>query len=116
MVDSLEHSNLCLWNSGYHPSADDLFWNRVYHRLLDFGRRNCAFGFCIRYAQRRRLSLPDTCEPALRDGGNLSISEPTFEHSFAGFYAGDFSSLGKHPGICSLLSSQAVPPLNLAPN
>jgi len=116
MVDSLEHSNLCLWNSGYHPSADDLFWNRAYHRLLDFGHRNCAFGFCIRYAQRRRLSLADTCEPALRDGGNLSISEPTFEHSFADPFPCDFSRFGRYARICSLPSSQAIPPLGLAAN
>jgi uncharacterized membrane protein HdeD (DUF308 family) len=43
MVDSLEHSDLCLWNSGHHPSADDLFRNRACHRLPDFGRRIGGF-------------------------------------------------------------------------
>ena len=34
--------------------------------------------FCFRYAQRRRVSLADTCESALRNGGNLFIGEPAF--------------------------------------
>jgi hypothetical protein len=78
MVDSLEHSDLCLWNSGHHPSADDLFWNRTYHWLLGFDRRNWAFSLCIPDAQHWRFSLADTCESALRDGGNLFIGEPAF--------------------------------------
>jgi Short repeat of unknown function (DUF308) len=53
---------------------------------------------------------------ALFDGGKLSIGESAFERSFAGFYAGDFSPCGRHPGICSLLSSQAIPPFHLAAN
>jgi uncharacterized membrane protein HdeD (DUF308 family) len=55
-------------------------------------------------------------ERALCDGGNLFIGESTFERSFAGFYSGDFSPLGGHPGVCSLLLSQAIPLLDLASN
>ena len=105
MVDSLEHSDLCLWNSGHHPSADDLFWNCACHRFLDFGRRNWTFVFCIRYAQRRRLSVADTSESALRDGGNLLIGESAFGRSLPEPFLGDFSPPRGHPGVCSLLSS-----------
>ena len=114
MVDSLEHSDLCLWNSGHHPSADDLFWDRACHRLLDFGRGNWTFVFCIRYAQRRRLSVADTSESALRDSGNLFIGEPAFGRSLTEPFRGDFSPFGRHIGINSLLSSPAIPPLGLA--
>jgi len=50
MVDSLEDGGLCLWNSSHNPSADDLFWNRARHWLLDLaaGIGHLVFAFDTR--------------------------------------------------------------------
>ena len=97
-------------------SSDVLFWNRADHWLLDLGRRNWTSVFCFRCAQRRRVSLADTCESALRNGGNLFIGEPAFGYSLAEPSAGDFSTPRERFGVCSLLLSQAIPPFDLAAN
>src|SRR6266498_5513400 len=110
MGDNLGHRDFCLWDSGHNSSSDVLFWNRADHWLLDLGRRNWTSVFCFRCAQRRRVSLADTCESALRNGGNLFIGEPAFGYSLAEPSAGDFSTPRERFGVCSLLLSQAIPP------
>ena len=78
--------------------------------VLVAGISRLVFAFQTR---RRWFFLAGNRRRALRDGGNLSAGEPTFERSFADPFPCDFSPFGGHLGIRSLLSPEAIPPLAL---
>src|SRR5260370_28278497 len=103
MVDTLGHSDVCLWNSGHQPASGVLDWNCHSAYLANSVRGNFASDLCLSFSQRRRIPLAGAASPDLWGCRNLYADEPALRRALAHSSSGGFSFGRGNLGVGSLL-------------